>query len=142
MAAIAETGNALCPVGAVNAWLERAGLGEGPVFRGFYPHGGLRPTALSDQSVRLILRSRAAAAGLDVKRSSRGGKTIVEPQRWGGHSFRRGMATAVSRATGGDVTAVKRAGRWKSAVTALRYVEEEQGVAHSASALVLKTGKG
>jgi integrase len=137
IAVIAETGTALCPVRALNDWLERANLIEGPVFRGFDPHGRLRPTALTDQSVRLVLKNRAEAAGLNVKRTKRGGKVIIEPQRWGGHSFRRGMATAVSEATGGDVTAVQRAGRWKSAVTALRYVEETQSVEKSASALVM-----
>ena len=54
------------------------------------------------------------------------------------------MATAVAEATDGDVTAVQRAGRWKTPVTALRYVEETRRVDRSASALVmgnkLKTG--
>ena len=141
---IAETGTPLCPVRALNDWMERAGISEGPVFRAFDPRGGIKHTALTPQSVRLILKQRAGQAGLDVRSTYRGGKTITAPIRWGGHSLRRGMATAVAEATDGDVTAVQRAGRWKTPVTALRYVEETRRVDRSASALVMggkrKTG--
>ncbi|MCR9074345.1 MAG: hypothetical protein NXI18_22080 [Alphaproteobacteria bacterium] len=81
------------------------------MFRGFQPNGDLRPTALSDQAVRLVMKERAAAAGLDVRRTQRGGRTVTEQVRWGGHSLRRGIATAVAEATDGDVKAVQEAGR-------------------------------
>ncbi|SDG60117.1 tyrosine-type recombinase/integrase [Thalassobaculum litoreum] len=134
---IAETGTSLCPVRALNDWMERAGIAEGPIFRRVDPWGGIKHTALTAQSVRLILKARAGEAGLDVRSTYRGGKTITAPIRWGGHSLRRGMATAVAEATDGDVTAVQRAGRWKTPVTALRYVEETRRVDRSASALVM-----
>lgn len=141
VALIAETGTAICPVRALNAWLDRSGLREGPVFRGFQPNGDLRPTGLSDQAVRLVIKERAAAVGLDVRRTQRGGRTVTEQVRWGGHSLRRGIATAVAEATDGDVKAVQEAGRWKSAVTALRYVEATRRVDRSASALVMSGRK-
>lgn len=134
---IAETGTNLCPVRALNEWMERSGVSEGPIFRAFDPRRAIKHTALTAQSVRLILKERAGEAGLDVRSTYRGGKTITAPIRWGGHSLRRGMATAVAEATDGDVTAVQRAGRWKTAVTALRYVEETRRVDRSASALVM-----
>jgi integrase len=141
---IAETGNEVCPVRALNDWMERAGIAEGPIFRRVDPWGGIKHSALTPQSVRLILKARAGAVGLDVRKIYRGGKTVTAPVRWGGHSLRRGMATAVAEATNGDVTAVRQAGRWKTPATALRYVEETRRVDRSASALVLgkRRGKG
>jgi integrase len=140
VAVIVETGGVFCPVKAINAWMERARVIEGPVFRGFTGRGALRPTAITAQTVRLVLKSRAEAAGLDTREVQKGGRLITETVRWGGHSLRRGMATALSEATGGDVKAVQQAGRWKTPVTALRYVDGTRSADRSASARVM--GKG
>lgn len=72
---------ALCPVGALTAWLDRAGIANGPLFRPINRHGQITDSALSAESVAVILKSRARAAGLD-------------PAGYSGHSLRAGFATS------------------------------------------------
>lgn len=69
-----------CPVRAVRDWLDHSASTSGPVFRAISKGGRLGPTRLSDRAVSLILKRRAAAAGLDADRIS-------------GHSLRAGFAT-------------------------------------------------
>lgn len=40
----------------VETWLDAADISEGPVFRGFYPRGGIRRTPLTTRSVRYIVK--------------------------------------------------------------------------------------
>jgi len=48
-----------CPVRALRAWLDAAGIEHGPVFRAVTRHNTLRSAALSGESVRLIVLKRA-----------------------------------------------------------------------------------
>ena len=57
-------GRRLNPVAHLNAWLARAGTGEGPVFRSLV--NGRVGSALTDQSVLLIVKRRAAADGASI----------------------------------------------------------------------------
>ena len=132
----AAPGAALCPVTALDAWLKLARLVEGPVFRGFKSNGGLRVTALHPESVRSILRQRAAEAGI-----TKDGLHGPEPMRIAGHSLRRGMATEVAARTNGDVKKVMEAGGWSSTATALRYVDLAKSIEESASGVVFASGK-
>ncbi len=75
----------VCPVKALDAWLSASGIGDGPVFRSVRRQGGVGPNALSPEAVALIVKQRAAAAGLD-------------PGRYSGHSLRAGLATSAARA--------------------------------------------
>ena len=54
------------PVVALKAWLATAGIDSGPVFRKVDQWGNLSRRALTPQSVNLVLKSRAALAGLDA----------------------------------------------------------------------------
>ncbi len=54
-------GRRLNPVAHLEAWLARAGIGDGPVFRSLV--NGRVGAALTDQSMSLIVKRRAAAAG-------------------------------------------------------------------------------
>ena len=54
-------GRRLNPVAHLDAWLARAGLSEGPVFRSLV--NGRVGAALTDQSVSLVVKRRAKAAG-------------------------------------------------------------------------------
>lgn len=74
-----------CPVRALRAWLEAAGIDEGAVFRGVDRWGKVRASRLSSQSVALVVKRHAKAAGLD-------------PDRFAGHSLRAGLATAAAEA--------------------------------------------
>lgn len=102
-----------CPVTAWQAWrqtLAAAGFTTGPVFRVVSPRGRFSPSRMSDRTVANMIQRRAAAVGLD-------------PSAFGGHSGRRGFATAATRA-GADDRAVMRQGRWRSRRTVDGYVAE------------------
>jgi integrase len=73
----------LCPVRALNAWLEAADIDGGPVFRRINKWGAVELDRLTDQSVRLILKRRAKAARLPA----------AELARISGHSLRAGFIT-------------------------------------------------
>lgn len=55
----------LCPVRALQAWINKASIDNGPLFRAFTPHGRLLPHRLSDQMVTAIVKRAAKAAGFD-----------------------------------------------------------------------------
>src|SRR5713226_807739 len=64
-----------CPVRSLRAWLEVAAIARGPIFRAVDRHGNVADARLTDQSVALIVKRRAKAAGLDW-------------ERYAGHSLR------------------------------------------------------
>ncbi|PSJ53796.1 DNA recombinase [Mesorhizobium soli] len=64
-------------------WLSAAGIIEGPVFRGVGRGDRLNPEQLTAQSVALIVKHYADAAGLDVDKLS-------------GHSLRAGFITSAA----------------------------------------------
>ena len=70
-----------CPVRAVRAWLEAAGITEGRVFRSVDRHGRVGG-ALSGRSVASLVKTYAARAGLEGDFS--------------GHSLRSGFVTAAA----------------------------------------------
>ncbi len=72
-----------CPVTALNDWLERSGIGDGPVFRRVDRHGKLLGGRLSGAAVSLVIKARVAAVGLD-------------PNEYSGHSLRAGLATSAA----------------------------------------------
>ncbi|MGD0944928.1 MAG: tyrosine-type recombinase/integrase [Acidimicrobiales bacterium] len=74
-----------CPVRAWRVWLELSGISEGPAFRPVDRHGHIGTTRLSSQAVALVLKRRAACAGLD-------------PGEVAGHSLRAGLATSAAAA--------------------------------------------
>jgi len=79
----AEAGT--CPVLATRAWIDRAHLVEGPLFRAIDRHGRMREHRLSGKAVAAIVKRRVSALGLD-------------PARFGGHSLRSGFATSAAQA--------------------------------------------
>jgi site-specific recombinase XerD len=74
-------GNALKPVAAIEAWLEAAGIKEGPIFRNVDRHGRISAGALTDGSVARIVKKVLWAAGID-------------PKTFSGHSLRAGFVTS------------------------------------------------
>jgi site-specific recombinase XerC len=54
-----------CPVTALKAWLEAAGIAQGPVFRPVAKGGRIQATRLTDRSVADIVKAHAQRAGLD-----------------------------------------------------------------------------
>ena len=71
-----------CPVRALQAWLRRADLAQGAVYRGLSAQGTLRGR-LTGNGVWKILRRRAALAGL----------VVPDRERLSQHGFRAGFIT-------------------------------------------------
>lgn len=77
-------GRRLEPVRHYRAWLEKAGIVNGPVFRKLTPQGRLTEKAMSAQGVALVVKAAAVAAG-------------YPPDMFSGHSLRAGFLTEAGR---------------------------------------------
>jgi integrase len=77
-------GRRLEPVRHYRAWLEKAGISTGPVFRKLTPQGRLTDKAMSAQGVALVVKAAAMAAG-------------YPPELFSGHSLRAGFLTEAGR---------------------------------------------
>jgi hypothetical protein len=114
----------LCPVHALEAWLQAAGLADGPVFRRIWlpprPKKGLPPgsspalprigtTTITPQTVAQVVQAGAVAAGFGLR-------------DLGGHSLKRGaLTTGMDR--GIHSAKLKRLGRHKSFDVLREYLE-------------------
>ncbi|APO67262.1 integrase family domain-containing protein [Rhizobium gallicum] len=76
-------GKALKPTDRLREWLEASGIVSGPIFRRINRGDHLTDEPLTAQSVALIVKKYADAAGLDVERLS-------------GHSLRAGFVTSAA----------------------------------------------
>jgi integrase len=98
----------LCPVRALQNWIETARVDQGPLFRPVSRHGRVGESRLTGHAVALVVKRAAAAAGLDPKRLS-------------GHSLRAGFATAAALA-GKPHHAIKAMTAHKSDAMLARYM--------------------
>ncbi len=99
-------GRRLNPVAHLEAWLARADVGEGPVFRSLV--NGRVGAALTDQSVSLIVKRRTAAAGY----------TAAD---FAAHSLRAGFLTSAA-AAGASIWKMREVSRHKSVQVLSDYV--------------------
>jgi hypothetical protein len=84
-------------VEAVQTWLAAAGIESGPVFRSVPCGGRLQPRPLRGADVALIVKRRAAQAGLD-------------PAEFSGHSLRAGFVTSAAE-TGASILKIQEVSR-------------------------------
>ena len=98
-----------CPVRALLRWIDVAGITSGPIFRSIHKSGSVQSLPLSGRDVARIVKSAAAAAGLD-------------PVEFAGHSLRSGFATSAARAGASDRAIMKQTGH-KTRVMVDRYVQ-------------------
>jgi integrase len=112
-----------CPVRALEAWLERTGINEGPIIRPVDRHGRLLPTRLSPEAVAVIVKGRAAQVGLD-------------PILYSGHSLRAGLATSAA-AAGVSTLAIRRQTGHKSDAMLARYVRQGTLFENNAAGAIL-----
>lgn len=94
---------------ALEAWLTAAGITEGPIFRPVSKGGKVLCSRLSDRSVAIVVKHRAALAGLD-------------PAKFSGHSLRRGWITSAAEA-GADVLRIMDVSRHRRVETVRGYVQ-------------------
>ena len=104
-------GKALRPVAALEAWLDAAGITEGPIFRSIDRHGNVGAEAISDHAVAEIIKKVCRAAGLDAGAFS-------------GHSLRSGFITS-SLDRGEDYFKVMGISRHKKVDTLREYDRRE-----------------
>ena len=96
---------------ALRAWLRRAHISEGPLFRAVHRAGHVRRTALPAGDIARIIRRRAVAAlGSDAA------------ARYSGHSARVGMAQDLLAANA-TLAAIMEAGRWTTPTMVGRYTQ-------------------
>jgi site-specific recombinase XerD len=101
-----------CPVKALRAWLQAAGIESGAIFRPIGKASKLRSGRLTDQSVANIVKAYAARAGLDA--------TVFS-----GHSLRSGFLTSAA-ANGASIFKMMDVSRHKSVDTLRGYVRDAE----------------
>lgn len=115
----------LCPIRALQQWLNKSNIKSGPIFRRIHPEGHLDEIALAPLSVNNILKKRAYDAA------------IPQAKHFSSHSLRRGLATSASR-DGASLPAIMRQGRWKNINTVIEYIEAAQRFEENAASSVLQ----
>ena len=92
----------------IQAWLLNSRLAREAQFRAVNKAGGVQGRRLTDRSIRVIIRQRAKAAGMDGRVS--------------GHSLRVGSAQSLANA-GASLVEMQVAGRWRSPAMPARYAQ-------------------
>jgi integrase len=111
-----------CPVRAIKSWMDGSGITSGPLFRGVNRHGGLQDRRLTDQSVALVVKRYAQAAGLD-------------PANYAGHSLRAGLVTTAAIAGVSERAIMKQTGH-KSTNMGRRYIRDASLFRENAAARI------
>lgn len=83
--AISRGGGAICPVRALEGWIEASRIVEGPVFRRIDRIGTISAAGLTGDAVSVILKRRLKEVGR-------------EPSCYSGHSLRAGFVTEAVKA--------------------------------------------
>jgi integrase len=112
----------VCPVRALQAWLEAAQVAKGRVFRSVSRDGKLGAAA-SDKAVARAVKRAARLAGLD-------------PSQFSGHSLRAGLATAAAKAGKSERAIMKQTGH-RSVAMVRRYIRDADLFSDNASAGLL-----
>jgi integrase len=99
-----------CPVKAVKAWLQAAGIIEGPIFRPVAKGGRLGSRRLTGKSVCTLVQAYAGRLGLDG-------------DAFGAHSLRSGFLTSAAR-RGASVFKMRDVSRHKSIDVLQAYVRD------------------
>ncbi len=102
----------LCPVTALKVWLREAKITRGPLFRKVDQWNHVHKTALTPQSVALVVKKAAQLAGLD-------------PKKFAGHSLRSGFVTTAYAASVPEWSIQKQTGH--RSITTLRSYNQDEG---------------
>lgn len=121
--AIPYARGAVCPVLALQQWLEVANITEGPVFRAVNRHGTISDSALTPQAVALVVKERAQAVGLD-------------PGKYAGHSLRSGLVTSAAQ-LGVSSWKIRQQTGHKSEAMLARYIRDANIFVDNAAGAVL-----
>jgi site-specific recombinase XerD len=105
-------GAVACPVRALHAWLDAAGIESGALFRSVNKAGVAGNTRLTDRSVANIVKAMAGSVGLDASAFS-------------GHSLRAGFLTSAA-SNGASIFKMMDVSRHKSVDTLRGYVRDAE----------------
>lgn len=111
-----------CPVRALAAWVDAAGITEGPLFRPVNRHGQALAGRLSGYAVALVVKRAATAAGLDAA-------------NYAGHSLRAGLATSAANAGVSERAIMQQTGH-RSERMVRRYIRQGSLFRENAAAAV------
>lgn len=112
-----------CPVRAVRAWLDAAGITEGPVFRAVSRHGRVGTCALTGRAVALIVKRAAESVGLDAGSFS-------------GHSLRAGLVSSAALRGKGEACIMRTTGH-RTERMVRRYIRHAEAWKDNAAAGLL-----
>lgn len=112
-----------CPVKSLEAWLQLAGIEDGPIFRSVDKHGRISEGRLSPEAVAGVVKARVAEIGLD-------------PTDYSGHSLRAGLATSAAMAGVSSLDIRKQTGHASDAMLA-RYVRSGELFTNNAVGVLL-----
>lgn len=111
----------VCPVRALKAWLDAAGIKKGYAFVSVQEFD--RASTLQERAAQGKAKPLSHCRAVQIIKESYELATGQSAEGISGHSMRRGAATAVAERTG-DVLAVRRVTGHKSTAMASRYVED------------------
>lgn len=114
---------AACPVKAVQHWLEHGQISSGAIFRSVSKGGLVSADRLTAQSVALVVKQYAQAAGLPASNFS-------------GHSLRSGLVTSAAQA-GASMLKLKEQTGHRSDAMLYRYIRTGNQFVDNAAGLVL-----
>lgn len=100
----------LCPVTAYQAWIEAAGIMDGPVFRKVDRWGSVSAHGLHVDSLVPLLRTVLKAANIEA------------PELYSAHSLRRGFANWAT-SNGWDIKTLMQYVGWTDVASAMRYID-------------------
>lgn len=112
-----------CPVAALDDWLCRSGIQNGPIFRPIDRYGHIHDKRLSGEAVALVLVDRLEMAGIDASKYS-------------GHSLRAGFVTSAVRERASTAKIRAQTGHASDAML-LRYIRDEELFRENAAGLLL-----
>ena len=111
------------PVEALDAWIAKAGIEKGAVFRAIDRWGNLEDKALTPQAVNLIVKRRCLQAGLD-------------PYAFSAHGLRSGFLTEAAR-RGVPLPEAMRQSQHRSVQQAARYYNDAEARLGAAARLLV-----
>lgn len=102
-------GRKLCPVSALQAWLDAAAIASGSIFRAIDRHNRVSADAMTGKAVANVVKSRCEAAGFD-------------PAAFAGHSLRSGLLTSAAE-KGAAPDVLQRHARHRKFETTAGYIQ-------------------
>ena len=113
----------VCPVMALQEWLDVAKLTKGPIFRAVNRRGLISDAAITPQTVAMVVKERAQAVGLD-------------PAKYAGHSLRSGLVTSAAQ-LGVSSWKIRQQTGHKSEAMLARYIRDANIFVDNAAGAVL-----